>query len=135
MGIRITKSEDPDLYESTRLEAQRILTISEEIRVTVQKIFASNQDKTSYKNTQQNFQPGKIVDMQPGFCIRTGVSIPFNLDRPLSIEAFKKWNEFADHNYREKYCHFSGELSNGETTMSRPILAKYWKKASKTYGF
>src|SRR6478752_6740208 len=36
MGIYITKEDDLQLYEATLQEAQRLLTISEEIRVTVQ---------------------------------------------------------------------------------------------------
>jgi hypothetical protein len=31
--------------------------------------------------------------------------------------------------FKEKYCHFSGEFSNGQTSFARPILAKYYKKS------
>ncbi|MCR6637491.1 MAG: hypothetical protein NVV82_00420 [Sporocytophaga sp.] len=69
-----------------------------------------------------------------GFCIRTGIQIPFNVEKPLCYDAYKKWNEFADAEYAEKYCHFSGELSNGETSVSKPILKKNWKKAKEIHG-
>jgi len=68
-----------------------------------------------------------------GFCIRTGVSIPFSVEKPLSYEAYKAWNKFGDPNYAEKFCHFSGEPSNGETSVSRPIMKKNWKKAKETH--
>ena len=29
----------------------------------------------------------------------------------------------------EKYCHYSGEKSNGETSFAKPILSKYYKQA------
>lgn len=66
-----------------------------------------------------------------GYCIRTGVNIPFNIDKPLSAEAFKSWNVYKDKTFLEKYCHFSGEPSNGQTSVGRPILNKNWDKAQK----
>jgi len=70
-----------------------------------------------------------------GFCIRTGQPIQFNPEKPLGYEAFKSWNQFGDPNYPERFCHFSGEPSNGETCVSRPILYKNWKKAKEVHGF
>ena len=88
MGIHITNVEDPDLYNSTLEEAQRLLTISEEIRVTVQKITSANQinsEKIKPSNVKSN-------DKSVGFCIRTGAQIPFNVEKPLSPDAYKKWS-------------------------------------------
>lgn len=66
-----------------------------------------------------------------GYCIRTGENIEFNPERPMSNKAFKMWNKYGDKDYEEKYCHYSGEPSNGETTFAKPILRKNWKKAMK----
>ena len=49
MGIHISKSQDPDLYNSTLEEAQRLLTISEEIRVSVKKVTADTPSKIEKK--------------------------------------------------------------------------------------
>jgi hypothetical protein len=65
-----------------------------------------------------------------GYCIRTGVKIPFNPDRPLSDIAYKSWNKYKDKGYKEKYCHYSGEPSNGETSFAKPIMKKNFKKAN-----
>ena len=65
-----------------------------------------------------------------GFCIRTGEEIPFNPEKPLSDKAFRQWNRYKDKDYSEKFCHFSGEPSNGETSVAKPILRKNWKKAN-----
>jgi phosphatidylserine/phosphatidylglycerophosphate/cardiolipin synthase-like enzyme len=124
MGIYITKEGDPELYKDTFDEVQRLLTISEEIRVTVQKIDTKNGSK---KDAKEEIHDGK------GYCIRTGVTIPFDIKKPLSKEAYKKWNEYGDENYPEKYCHFSGEPSNGETSVKQPILKKNWKKAKEIF--
>jgi hypothetical protein len=66
-----------------------------------------------------------------GFCIRTGVEIPFSLERPFSESAYQNWLKYKNMDYQEKYCHFSGEPSNGETSHRRPILKKNWLKAKE----
>jgi phosphatidylserine/phosphatidylglycerophosphate/cardiolipin synthase-like enzyme len=133
MGIYISKSQDTELYNAAFEEVQRLLTISEEIRVSVKKVTADTPSKTEKKNNEVNESSAKYNENQTGYCIRTGVKIPFNLEKPLSKEAYKKWNEFGDPDYPEKYCHFSGELSNGETSVSKPILKKNWKKAKEIF--
>lgn len=125
MGIHITKEADPELYQDAYDEVQRLLTISEELRVTVQKIDAKT---VPSKNGKE-----KSTDVT-GFCIRSGVPIPFNIEKPLSKEAYKKWNEYGDADYPEKFCHFSGEPSNGETSVNQPVLKKNWKKAKEIFG-
>lgn len=70
---------------------------------------------------------------QMGFCIRTGVQIPFNQKQPMSDTSFQSWKKFSNNEYPEKYCHFSGEQTNGETTFSRPILRKNWSKAKEIH--
>jgi len=134
MGIYVSKSQDPELYNSILDEAIRLLTISEEIRVSVQKISPANQNKTEKKNEVIKPEP-KLSNNHTGYCIRTGVEIPFNIEKPLCLEAYRKWNEYGDPDYKEKFCHFSGEPSNGETSVNRPILKKYWKKAQEIHGF
>ncbi len=66
-----------------------------------------------------------------GYCIRTGEKIPFNPDRPLSDKAFQSWSKFKNRDYPENFCHYSGEPSNGGSSVAKPILHKYWKKAQQ----
>ncbi len=133
MGIYISKDGDGDLYKSVFEEVQRLLTVSEEIRVTVQKIDTNLKDKKDSKTSHH--KNDKTSHEVTGYCIRTGVEIPFNIEKPLCYEAYKKWDEYADGDYPEKYCHFSGESSNGETCFNKPILKKHWKKAQEIHGF
>ena len=70
---------------------------------------------------------------QKGYCIRTGAEITFNVEKPLSYESFKSWNKVGNPDFAEKFCHFSGEQSNGQTSVSKPILSKNWKKAKEIY--
>lgn len=71
--------------------------------------------------------PKKQETVKTGYCIRTGTKIPFNPDKPFSAEGFKLWNQYKNKNYKEEYCHYSGEKSNKETSFSNPILSKYQK--------
>ncbi len=99
---------------------------------------ASNSNSTKpdskEKKNEKDERPKTKTDKDSGFCIRTGVPIPFDIEKPLSYDAFKKWNEYADPDYAEKFCHFTGEPSNGETSVRQPILKKNWKKAKEKYG-
>ena len=70
-----------------------------------------------------------VKRLSTGYCIRTGDEIPFNPEKPLSNKAFKQWSKYGDEEYSEKFCHFTGEPSNGQTSFVRPILRKNWKKA------
>jgi phosphatidylserine/phosphatidylglycerophosphate/cardiolipin synthase-like enzyme len=118
MGIYIDKALDADLYKDVLDEVQRLIRNSDEIVVTV--------EKAKSKEKQKGEKGG-------GYCIRTGVEIPFNVEKPMSYDAFKAWSKYSDAEYPEKYCHFSGESSNGETSVSKPILKKNWKKAKEVY--
>lgn len=132
MGIYINKETDSELYEATFSEVQRLLTISGEIRITVQKVKSAHSENAGTMTAQGK----KIIEATlkgKGYCIRTGAEIPFNIQQPLSSKAFESWAKFKDDEYPEKFCHFSGEPSKGETCYGRPILKKNWKKAKEAF--
>ena len=135
MGILIERDNEADrsVYEDAWKDIESILNNAtdfsyveapKEIEKTKSEPVRLVASKTQSKNTDSKTK---------GFCIRTGVEIPFNVEKPLSYDAYKKWNEFGDPDYPEKFCHFSGEPSNGETSVSRPILKKNWKKAKEQF--
>lgn|SRR5690554_1211572 len=71
----------------------------------------------------------KAASTGTGYCIRTGREIPFDIKKPMEVGAFKLWNKYKNPDFPERYCHFSGELSHGETSVNKPILNKNWKGA------
>jgi hypothetical protein len=87
-------------------------------------VIEDNRKKAPQENSTKSNAEKRL-----GFCIRTGKEIPFNPKLPFSTDAYKSWSTFKKDDYPEKYCHFSGEPSNGETTMAKPILKKNWRKA------
>ncbi len=96
---------------------------------------------TNYSSPKTNPKPNNFIakksdstlKIKMGFCIRTGKRITFNPNRPLSDDAYISWEKFSNKDYPEKYCHYSGEPSNGETTFAKPILKKNWKKAKEDF--
>jgi hypothetical protein len=89
------------------------------------------------RTTTSSMPASKVVaeeSVRMGYCIRTGVAIPFNPDRPFCAEAYQSWSRFSNRDYAEKYCHYSGEPSQGETSSRKPILGKNWNLAKKWVG-
>lgn len=65
MGIHVTKENDPELYQDIKVEVERLLTISEEIRVTVKKVDKNIEQKADdtaakVKNSSEGFS-GKLL--------------------------------------------------------------------------
>ena len=138
-----------------------VLTYFDEVIENAKTIFAKEaKGKSNMFGLQQNYSHSEIVidetesffkqkDFVPrqvykrpapvsttqnngsGYCIRTGKPIPFDTKKPLSDAALKSWSLFKNPDYPEKYCHFSGEPTNGETSVSKPILRKNWSKAKE----
>ena len=63
-----------------------------------------------------------IKEITMGYCIRTREPIPFNPKQPLSKSAWLIWNEHKNFDFKENYCHKTGKLSYGNTSMRNPIL-------------
>ena len=130
MGIYISKEKDEELYKQVANEVDRIKRGSEHRTISVQKVENKKTEIPKEQLTAKT-QSKKSISKSTGYCIRTGVEIPFNVEKPMTYEAFKSWSKYSDPEYAEKFCHFSGEPSNGETSVSRPIMKKNWKKAKE----
>ena len=93
---------------------------------TYKKVYKKRTEKSEWKKSSDD---NKSI----GFCIRTGDKIPFNIEVPYTSKAFDSWNRYKDESYSEKYCHFSGEKSEGLTNYKNPIMRKNWKKAKEKF--
>jgi|SRR5690554_2298642 len=122
--------EKKNVFSSTKY-------INSEIEIDKLSDFFNNKSyKKVYKKTTQEIQVKEAKEItKNGYCIRTGVEIPFNVEKPMNYEAFKMWNKYKDPDFAEKYCHFSGEEAIGKTSMSKPILNKNWKAAKDKFSF
>ena len=75
-----------------------------------------------YEKPKQNYQNRNPTC---GFCIRTGVEIPFNPEKPMCYDAYNTWAQFQNYDYPEKYCHRTGKPSFGKTSMRNPVMYSY----------
>lgn len=79
-----------------------------------------------YEATRQNQNSGYSHNPNfsdnMGFCIRTGIRIPFDVNKPYSDDAYRSWARYKNPNYKEKFCHKTGKESHGKTSMNNPIL-------------
>ncbi|MFL5763211.1 MAG: phospholipase D family protein [Bacteroidia bacterium] len=83
----------------------------------------------SNKSIDSSPREKETIELLDGYCIRTGKKIPFNLNMPMTYDAYEIWSAYKNENFEEKYCHLTGEKSNGETTFAKPILKKNWIRA------
>lgn len=102
----------------------------DKFRINQQYVNGRQQERKQQDQPSLSSNNNRIHDFHIGFCIRTGVEIPFDANNPLCKAAYLKWKQFGNPDFPEKYCHYSGEPSNGETTFDKPILRKNWKKAN-----
>lgn len=92
--------------------------------------------ETSQVDQTVKVQKSSTSKSKAGFCIATGTSIPFNIEKPMSYAAYKSWMKETNGNTQAsmKYCHYSGEESSGHITVERPISKAHWKAAMTDKG-
>ncbi len=70
MGVYITRANDVDLFKATAEEVDRLLIISKAVRLL---------DVPSESKTNISRQESSKLGL--GFCIRTSVSVPFDIEK------------------------------------------------------
>lgn len=114
-----------DFFNSDRYEKKQLDEFVLDLETTLEKKFSvkPNREDRSFETRKFNPQQRKRVNsMQNGYCIRTGEKIRYNIDKPMSYEAWQVWYEYENYDYPENYCHKTGERSHGDTSMRNPIL-------------
>ena len=127
--IRIDKMSNVRLYDQLDDYVQAIHTRAKRRNPT-----ASPQKPTPSRDTAPNPAPAKSEPNWPrpprgatktttvsstGHCIRCGVSILLNPERPFCPDHFRTWNRFKKSDYVENYCHRCG--GENETSKAEPL--------------
>lgn len=117
MGIVVHKSEDQKLYEEINDEVKRLYRVSEEIKVTVEKVPPKEELN---KNSD-------------GHCIRCGTRIKLDPVYPYCLADYQKWKKFEDDAYIEKngVCHICGKPN--DSSMEKPVCKDCYKKNEKLF--
>jgi len=123
------------VYESSMLGLSKKY-IRSEVRVDLltEELSKAKKVQKVKPKTPAEFKSSKPLQAsQKGYCIRTREPVPFDVTKPYTDKAFQSWIRYKNDDFNEKYCHFSGEPSEGRTTMAKPILGKHWKAAKKEF--
>jgi phosphatidylserine/phosphatidylglycerophosphate/cardiolipin synthase-like enzyme len=117
MGIVVYKSEDQKLYEEINDEVKRLIRISDEIRVTIEKV-------PSKEELNKN---------NDGYCIRCGTRIKLDPEHPYCLADYQKWKKFEDTSYIEKngVCHICGKPNT--SSMEKPGCKDCYNKNKKLF--
>ncbi|RDV16534.1 hypothetical protein DXT99_04905 [Pontibacter diazotrophicus] len=135
MSSKILLDRTEELYSGKQLAKgkQKLEDFEEELNATTDHSERPIRQEIETKKGTVYYaakQPTPEKPFEPGYCIRTGEKIPFNVKSPFSKQAYQSWSKYKNDKFAEKFCHFSGEPSNGEISFKKPILAKNWKMAN-----
>jgi hypothetical protein len=124
MGIYVIKSEEPELYFSIYEEANRLIRISDEVKVSVERIVPrESQSKNTSHQTERT--GSKISLPDKGFCIRCKAAVKLDPKHPLCKECYGVWKKFGDPNFEEKRCHICGKTN--KSTLLKPTCYDCYK--------
>jgi phosphatidylserine/phosphatidylglycerophosphate/cardiolipin synthase-like enzyme len=118
MGIKIENKPETDkpLYDETLAEVRRLIQTSVEPKYIIKKKVAETPKSPHQKSTIT----------QTGFCIRCGMKMELNPEKPLCSKCYPIWAKYSDPEYPEKYCHVCGKESN--QSYSKPVCYNCYKK-------
>ncbi|WP_274475381.1 phospholipase D family protein [Mangrovimonas aestuarii] len=103
------------VFKSKGKEAQKLSDFPQELLLGTTPVDRPKREVEEKKKEKARFS-------KSGYCIRTGVEIPYNPNQPMTYESWKVWNQFGDPDYPESFCHQTGRKSHGKTSMRRPIM-------------
>lgn len=114
MGVYVTRAEEPGLYADILNEARRLIRISDEIRVTVEKVVVNESVSTTGAPAAEG-----------GHCIRCGKGIALNPSAPYCPDCYKVWRKYENSTYQEAHCHICGK--EHPATMTKPVCYDCYK--------
>ncbi|MFC2025318.1 phospholipase D-like domain-containing protein [Chloroflexota bacterium] len=137
MGILISLKDDRDIFNEARNEAEFIVNRAEKdslIRgvlsevVKEAKTIVDSAIKDEPKRPKSRSYSYKPRTKQKGYCIRCGIVIPYDLEKPLCPDCFSKWNIFGNPDYPERFCHTCSKPAH-TITIEKPICGScYWSQ-------
>ncbi len=126
MGIYITKADDQQLYDEIYNEARRLIRISDEVRLYVEKIIEHEESRNNDEVKTVESADQKKNGNESGFCIRCKKEIKLNPAVPYCNECYKSWKKYENLKYQEKYCHICGK--DNPSVMNKPVCYDCYKQ-------
>jgi len=136
MGILVERDKEPDLYGSIWTEVQRLIRISEEIRVSVERVPAEQAQPDSKKERREApaaTLPASSKLPEQGFCIACRTTLPLDPTHPYCRECYASWKAKKDDRREEKHCHACGTAN--KSTLARPACYECYKRLKGRIAF
>lgn len=122
MGILIVKADDPGLYAEVYSEAMRLIRISDEVRVTVEKIIPA---EVHFEPAGKRSPRAKAPPPEVGYCVRCRIAVNPAPMQPLCTACYTKWKQYENADYEEKFCHLCGKPT--KSSMRKPTCYDCYK--------
>ncbi len=122
MGVLVSKAEDAALYASVYEDVMRLIRISQEIRVTVEKVAKQNADAGTKVPRSGST---KVTVPEHGVCVRCKGVLKADPTHPYCKDCYATWKQFGDPDYPERFCHLCGK--SNDSTMRKPTCYDCYK--------
>ena len=124
MGILVMKLEEPDLFESIYAEVNRLIRISEEVKVSVEKVIPRETPSINLSKLPE--KPGTKAKLPGnGVCIRCKAALKLDPQHPYCKECYGSWKQYENEKYEEKYCDVCGR--SNKSTLLKPTCFDCYK--------
>jgi len=122
MGVLIEKSNpnDKELYDEAYKEVDYLNQTSERFAYRTQNTPPTISNKFDNKDNINK------SDKPTGYCIRCGIDLKFNPEKPLCLKCYKAWEKYSNPDYEEEFCHACGK--ENKTTIEKPFCHNCFKK-------
>ena len=145
MGVLILREEDPELYDRICDEARLIMGASKEIRVTVERVPASESDDRNRASRSSRVATAAPARSSPaaaapsrstptaGCCIRCKADLAADPKKPYCDRCYRSWNRFKNPDYEEKHCHLCGK--EHDATLAKPVCLDCYRAYRDQFDF
>jgi len=103
---------------------QKLSDFPSEIELGSSPTARPERNEVESKNLSSSSKTKPQSQVLSGYCIRTGIPIPYNPSQPFCYEAYKTWAQWGNGDFQESYCHSTGKPSNGKTSKNNPVLGR-----------
>lgn len=118
-----------EVYEKFYQEWYESIMSHYEDQVTIIRksdVMAPNKPIPASTKESSNKNSGVQLPKQVGYCIRCGVTVPLDQNKPLCQKCYLLWVKYSNKRYPEKYCHICGTQS--KQFYNKPVCYNCWKK-------
>jgi len=130
MGVYVDREESPELFDDIYRESQRLIRISEEVKVSVERVPAAEEGGTTETAPPE---PQSAAGEGDGFCIRCSAPIKLDPKAPYCAKCYRSWSKYKNAGYEEPHCHVCN--ADGKFTMGKPVCYGCYRKTKKKLEF